>query len=72
MEIIELLLPKALSYYCFRVSARLPKTSFSIRDGLITERLAKALRTILAAMIAQLPASELAKVGQCSRESFGV
>ena len=72
MKIIEFLLPKALSDYCFRMPAGLPKASFSIRDGLITKYLAKALRTILTAMIAQLPAGELAKVGQGSRQSLGV
>ncbi len=72
MKIIKFLSPKAFSCYCFRVPAGLPKASFSIRDGLITKYLAKALGTILTAMIAQLPTGELAKVGQGSRQSLGV
>ena len=70
MKIIEFLLPKAFSDYCFRMPAGLPKASCSIRDGLITKYLAKALWTILTAMIAQLPAGELAKVGQGSRHTL--
>jgi hypothetical protein len=72
MKIIKFLLPKVFSCYGFRMPAGLPKASFSIRDGLITKYLAKALRTILTAIIAQLPAGELANVGQGSRQAVGV
>jgi hypothetical protein len=42
IEVIELLLPEALSLNRFRMPTRLPEATLSIRDGSVTQNFQKA------------------------------
>src|SRR5437870_1675522 len=72
MKVVELLLPKRFALNRFRMATRLPETALSVRDGLVAQRLLKAGRTMVGAIIAELSTGELAKIVQGSHQPLGI
>lgn len=66
MKIIQLLQPESLLLNCYWVTAGLPKLPRSIQSRLITQCFQETFWAMLNAIIAELPAGELAEVSERS------
>ena len=72
MQIVQLLLPKALTLNRFRMAARLPEAALPVGERLGPQRFQKALRPVVSAIVAQLSARVLAKIGECTDQALRI
>ena len=72
MQVVELLPPKAFAGDRFRMTARLPEAALPVCHRLGAQGLGKAPGSVPGTVIAQLPARELAQIGQRSFQSLAV
>jgi hypothetical protein len=72
VQIVDFLLPEAFTLNRLRMATRLPEAALAIRNGLLAQSFHKAPRTMLAAMITELSAGELAKISQGPHQPLGI
>ena len=72
VQIVELLLPKLFTVNSHRMAARLPESAFSVDRSIVSQCRNETAWPVINAIIAQFPTGELAKIGECLRQSLGI